>query len=263
MQANEEHSSLSRFFLRHYVLGITVLAVAVTFIAYKLGTSGLIAHSAELSVLTTDTTVAANPPNAILLDQQISTLRFLVIGTAAGIVALCLLYFRVVLARADQTQMTLRKEIENYAENLEAMVAARTKELSDEKNKLQVILNHVPSAFVLVDRHLRIKIASAALRELSGKSLAEVMSQPCYRVICKRKKPVGMCPTRRALKSHRIENSNLILEHNGTIRQVEHVREVIGPGYGEALIQKLKILQPAWAARTVKRSDPEDQTGYP
>ncbi len=160
---------------------------------------------------------------AATLNQQILTLRNTIFVAAFAMLVLVILCFRYVVARADQTQMKLRREIENYAENLEQMVTDRTKELSEEKIKLQVILNHVPSAFVLVDKNFRIKSASTALREFTDKSLEEVENQHCYQVICN-KKPSGICPTTKALKSNHVENRILTLKQkDGKERCLEHV----------------------------------------
>jgi len=160
--------------------------------------------------------------DATVLNQQILILRNTVFLVAFAVLVLVILYFRLVLSRADQIQMKLRREIENYARNLETMVADRTKELSEEKSKLQVILNHVPSAFVLVDKDLRILSTSAALREFTGKSLTKVKNYHCYDIICKGLSD-GTCPTKAALKTNRVENSILTLKQNGNNRYLEHI----------------------------------------
>ncbi|MFQ5864118.1 MAG: nitrogen regulation protein NR(II) [bacterium] len=160
--------------------------------------------------------------DATVLSQQIGILRRSVLVVSLAILVLFVLYFRFALGRGEQMQMKLRREIENYTENLETMVADRTKQLNEEKNKLQVILNHVPSAFVLVDRDLRIQSASAALREFTGKSLSQAKGQHCYDLICK-SSPFGICPTKKALKSNRVENSILTFKQNGNNRYLEHI----------------------------------------
>lgn len=74
-------------------------------------------------------------------------------------------------------------EIAQHREHLEQMVQARTRELRKEKNKLQAILDNVPSGFVLLDKDHRILSASAALQSITGKSGKELLGQPCYIVL--------------------------------------------------------------------------------
>ncbi|MFQ5631704.1 MAG: nitrogen regulation protein NR(II), partial [bacterium] len=208
MHPNKEKLSLSTFLLRHYVLGTAVLALLIAFVFLQFGKANLVAF--EIS------------QDATVLHQQVLILRYTVFGSAVAIFVLLILYFKLVLAKADQTQMELRREIENYAENLETMVTNRTTELSEEKNKLQVILNHVPSAFILVDKNFRILSASTALQEFAGRSLAEVKGQHCYDVIC-HKKHFSICPTRKALKSNRVESSLLTIQQHDEKRYLEHL----------------------------------------
>ncbi|MFQ5638436.1 MAG: nitrogen regulation protein NR(II) [bacterium] len=139
--------------------------------------------------------------NATVLSRRILTVRNTVFAASLTIFVLFILHFRFALRKAEHMQM----------------------KLSEEKSKLQVILNHVPSAFVLVDTDLRIQSTSAALREFSGKSLADVKNQHCYDIICNKKTPVGSCPTRKALKTNRVENTILTFKQNGTNRYLEHV----------------------------------------
>jgi len=58
------------------------------------------------------------------------------------------------------------KEIEMHRNHLEELVAQRTKELIEEKQKLQSILDNVPSAFLLIDESRKIVTASSAVRFL-------------------------------------------------------------------------------------------------
>ena len=56
------------------------------------------------------------------------------------------------------------KEIEMHRNHLEELVAQRTKELIEEKQKLQSILDNVPSAFLLIDESRKIVTAGSAVR---------------------------------------------------------------------------------------------------
>ncbi len=81
------------------------------------------------------------------------------------------------------------QEIQQHRLKLEEMVRLRTRELTEEKTKLQAILDNVPSAFVLLDREFRIQTASAAFAAVTGLQLANVRGQDCAAVFCNK----GFC----------------------------------------------------------------------
>lgn len=60
------------------------------------------------------------------------------------------------------------QELREHRVHLEDMVVQRTQELSEEKTKLQVLLDNVPSAFVLLDQSLRVLTVSAAFTRVTG-----------------------------------------------------------------------------------------------
>ena len=77
------------------------------------------------------------------------------------------------------------KEIQQHRTKLEEMVAQRTHELVEEKTKLQVILDNVPSAFVLLDQDFRIQSASATFAAVTGFRFEDVRGLDCRTVFCK------------------------------------------------------------------------------
>lgn len=77
------------------------------------------------------------------------------------------------------------KEIQQHRNKLEEMVAQRTHELMEEKTKLQVILDNVPSAFVLLDRDLRIQTVSATFAAVTDRRFGDVRGMDCRSVFCK------------------------------------------------------------------------------
>lgn len=81
------------------------------------------------------------------------------------------------------------REIARHRTRLEEMVAQRTKELADEKAKLQAIIDNVPSAFVLLDRSFRIQTASASFAAITGLRLDDVRGADCRLVLSR----AGMC----------------------------------------------------------------------
>ncbi len=61
-----------------------------------------------------------------------------------------------------------RKAIDRDQKELSAIIAARTAELSDERDRLSRILDNLPSAFILFDNDLNITAASSAVERLTG-----------------------------------------------------------------------------------------------
>ncbi len=74
------------------------------------------------------------------------------------------------------------KEIQLYKTHLEEMVNSRTEELFAEKSKLQAILDNVPSAFLLLDKELRIQTASAAFNVITGYNIEDVKGENCSKI---------------------------------------------------------------------------------
>lgn len=115
------------------------------------------------------------------------------------------------------------KEIQQHRTKLEEMVKQRTQELSEEKSKLQAILDNVHSAFVLLDRDFRIQTASAAFTAISGRRFDEVKGQDC-RTIFRQTGICRNCVCQQALKSGRIESHiDLAVDPKGNERFIEHV----------------------------------------
>ncbi len=76
------------------------------------------------------------------------------------------------------------REIQQHRLKLEEMVEMRTQELTEEKTKLQAILDNVPSAFVLLDKDYRIQTASATFGAVTGFTLEDVQGKDCASVFC-------------------------------------------------------------------------------
>ncbi len=73
-------------------------------------------------------------------------------------------------------------EIQQYRTHLEEMVSSRTEELFAEKSKLQAILDNVPSAFLLLDKDLKIQTASAAFNGITGYKIDDVKGETCSKI---------------------------------------------------------------------------------
>lgn len=88
--------------------------------------------------------------------------------------------FNLMAASLEQHE----KVIQQHRSHLEEMVLHRTREVSEEKSKLQAILDNVPSAFVLLNNQFTIQTASAAFTTVTGKRLEEVRGLDCRAVFC-------------------------------------------------------------------------------
>ncbi len=114
-------------------------------------------------------------------------------------------------------------EIRKYRMHLEEMVASRTEELSAEKSKLQAILDNVPSAFLLLDKDLRIQTASAAFNIITGYNIEDVKGENCNKIfgsagICDK------CICSEAITENKIESCiNLKINDKQQERYIEHV----------------------------------------
>jgi len=115
------------------------------------------------------------------------------------------------------------REILRHRTKLQEMVQDRTTELTEEKAKLQALLDNVPSAVVLLDQQFRIQAASAAFSGVTGYRFEEVRGQDCQSVFCKD----GFCQecvSRQAMLSGNTESHvDQTADQAGAERYIEHV----------------------------------------
>lgn len=114
-------------------------------------------------------------------------------------------------------------EIQAHRAHLEEMVNHRTRELVDEKAKLQAILDNVPSAFVLLDKHFQIVTASAAFAAITGLHPAGVLGKDCRVVLrsdgfCKFPE-YGIVPAGGKIEAHTDRSVNRV----GVEQFIEHI----------------------------------------
>lgn len=117
------------------------------------------------------------------------------------------------------------REIQQHRLKLEEMVKLRTQELTEEKTKLQAILDNVPSAFVLLDKDYRIQTASATFGAVTGFVLEDVRGKDCASIFCNE----GFCKhcvSRQAVASGQIAS---------------HVDSVVNGKLGERFIEHIAI----------------------
>lgn len=87
--------------------------------------------------------------------------------------------FNLMAEAVDQRE----RELARHREQLELAVQERTQELRQEKDKLQAILDNVPSGFLLIDRDYKIISASAAMERIAGLPPEKLLGRTCYDVL--------------------------------------------------------------------------------
>jgi PAS domain S-box-containing protein len=112
------------------------------------------------------------------------------------------------------------REIQEHRSHLEEMVDHRTRELVDQKGKLQAILDNVPSAFVMLDGTGRIQTASEAFTSITGLSLEEVQGKESSVVL----RTKGLCQMAGwGAVAGKIESHiDRIVDENGAEQFLEH-----------------------------------------
>lgn len=114
------------------------------------------------------------------------------------------------------------QEIQQHRTRLEELVQVRTRELTEEKTKLQAILNNVPSAFILLDNDYCIQTASATFTKVTGLQLDDVRGEDCASVFCN-EGFCQQCVARVAVASGRIASHiDRRVEKDGNDRYIEH-----------------------------------------
>lgn len=129
------------------------------------------------------------------------------------------------------------KEILHHRTRLEEMVDQRTRELSEEKTKLQALLDNVPSAFILLDKMFRIQTVSAAFEGLTGFSLSAVKERDCgilfqeggvcRECLCRRAVETGTAESRIDRVADQIQGERFIERIAIPMREDEEVTSVL------------------------------------
>ncbi len=114
-------------------------------------------------------------------------------------------------------------EIKRYRMHLEEMVASRTEDLLTEKSKLQAILDNVPSAFLLLDKDLRIQTASAAFNVITGYNIDDVKGENCSKIFGTNGFCIN-CICQQAISKNKVESCvNCKIDDKQQERYIEHV----------------------------------------
>ncbi len=132
------------------------------------------------------------------------------------------------------------KEIQQYRLHLEEMVASRTEELFSEKSKLQAILDNLPSAFLLLDKELRIQTASAAFNTITGYNIDDVKGENCSKIFGTNGSCTN-CICQKAISNNKIESYiSCKIDNKQQERYIEHV--AIPMKYNSEVIAVLAVI---------------------
>ncbi len=100
----------------------------------------------------------------------------------------------------------MAEAIKTHEKQLEHLVELRTVELASEKNKLQLILDNVPSAFLMLDKELRVESVSSQFESVFSKSRADILGQEraLSHILYQ---DAGKCPSLLAFESGKVQSA--------------------------------------------------------
>ncbi len=92
----------------------------------------------------------------------------------------------------------MENQLEEYAENLEKLVEERTKEVSDERQRLYSVLETLPVYVILLDKDHHVPFANKFFRERFGVS----QGRRCFEYLFKRSEPCENCETYKVIQTN-------------------------------------------------------------
>ncbi|MFQ5707849.1 MAG: ATP-binding protein [bacterium] len=117
----------------------------------------------------------------------------------------------------------MAEAIKRHEHQLEQLVEQRTRELQGEKNKLQLILDNVPSAFLMLNTKLQVESVSSQFETVLNKRKEDVIGKTCALSELLYKSD-SQCPSRKALKTGKVQSAEAhILNPVGEDRFLEHM----------------------------------------
>jgi PAS domain S-box-containing protein len=113
-------------------------------------------------------------------------------------------------------------KIQRHEQELENTVVSRTKQLQDERTKLKAVLDHVPSGFLLLDKNMRVLMASANFKEITGRNVSNLIGKCCILSIWN-DQLCQTCTTEQCLKTRKLAAEIVRVEKSqGTFNYFEH-----------------------------------------
>jgi PAS domain S-box-containing protein len=110
----------------------------------------------------------------------------------------------------------------DHQRQLEQTVVHRTRELINEKEKMQAILDNVPSAFLLMDAECTVVSTSKAIKTIAGETPQKIMGQKCFELfnngeVCQN------CPVIESSERRTHSHIRSVTGEDGELRLIEHV----------------------------------------
>jgi PAS domain S-box-containing protein len=93
----------------------------------------------------------------------------------------------------------MQDKLEEYAKNLEGLVEERTKQVTEERQRMYNVLETLPAYVVLLDKDYNVPFANKVFRERFGES----HGRHCYDFLFKRDSPCENCETYKVLKTNK------------------------------------------------------------
>lgn len=107
-------------------------------------------------------------------------------------------------------QKKLERQVQQYTEQLEKLVEQRTRELENEKNKLQLILDNVPNAFLMLNEKLQVESVSSQFEAVLNKKRKDVLGKTCAlsELLYEASE---QCPARKALETGQVQLQQAVI----------------------------------------------------
>lgn len=145
------------------------------------------------------------------------------------------------LREREQENQEMQAQISRYAAALEQMIADRTKELEEEKRRLDGIVGAVGAGLALLDRRKRVLWANKTLEEWCG-SLERIAGRPCYETFWREEAMCAHCPSERAFTIGSVAQGEKVLIRDGVTRYFHITSSPIKDAQGN-VVEVVELIQ--------------------
>ncbi|MBI2821071.1 MAG: PAS domain-containing protein [Acidobacteria bacterium] len=119
------------------------------------------------------------------------------------------------IRRREDENLRMQAQLNEQAVQLELQVMARTRELAEERGKLNAIVTAIPTGLVLLDCNQTVLWANRVVEEWCGPA-ASMIGKRCHQMLWRASHACQDCPTKRALRTGQVEASEkLTLNEKG------------------------------------------------
>lgn len=110
------------------------------------------------------------------------------------------------IRKRQAENLKMQAQLNEQAFQLESQVVARTRELAEERGKLNAIVTAIPAGLVLLDCNQTILWANRVMEEWWGPA-SDMLGKRCHEMLWKAPHACKDCPTERALRTGTVEVS--------------------------------------------------------